>query len=57
MKPLDEVLKFNYKIINAISTIRKSQAIIIKNLLNVNIFVQHNFKSVLIKIRYWRCDN
>ena len=35
----------------------KSHAIIIKNLVNVNIFVQHNFKSVLIKIHCPMCNN
>jgi hypothetical protein len=44
MKYLIQLL--NYK---CHSLHNESQAIIIKNLLNVNIFVQHNFKNVLEK--------
>ena len=40
-----------------IPVIKKRQAIIIKKPFNVNIFVQHNFKSVLIRISYRRDDN
>jgi len=39
------------------SIIGESHAIIIKNLFNVNIFVQHNFKSVPIRILHWGGDN
>jgi hypothetical protein len=37
--------------------IGKRQVIIIKNFFNVNIFVQHNFKIVLIRILHWGGDS